>query len=164
MLDLAGAVDPMLKYARWFTNDDLDEDRMDVEISNDGDSWVLIESVPHTDGWMERMIRMGDFIDPTSQVLVRFSVTDSPNNSIDEGAIDTFSVWWYQCESGGQCPWDLSGDGVVSPYDVGFVKAKYGCLVGTGVPECDEADLSGDGSVSSYDVGFVKSHFGPCPE
>ncbi|UCF33704.1 MAG: hypothetical protein JSV78_00025, partial [Phycisphaerales bacterium] len=93
-VNVASVIDPKLRYARWFTNDDGDEDRLDVEISNDnGVSWVVIESVPHTVGWVERTIEMVDYITPGAQMKVRFSATDNPNNSITEGAIDAIEIW-----------------------------------------------------------------------
>ncbi len=93
-VDLSQAPDPALKYARWFANDDQDEDRLDVEISNDdGESWTLIESVPDTVGWVERTVRITDFITPTAQMKVRFSATDNPNDSVTEAAIDALDVF-----------------------------------------------------------------------
>ncbi|MCX6664808.1 MAG: C25 family cysteine peptidase [Euryarchaeota archaeon] len=96
--DLSGAVDPLLQYARWFTNDDLDQDRLIVEISNDnGASWILIESVPDTHGWVKRTIHIADYVSLTSQVKVRFSVADVPNNSVTEAAIDDVKIFYTEC-------------------------------------------------------------------
>jgi len=67
------------------------------------------------------------------------------------------------CEETPDCPWDLSGNGIVDPVDVGIVKQYYGCAVGTGDPVCDQSDLSGNGDVDPVDVGVVKQHYGPCP-
>ena len=36
LLDATVIPDPAISYARWFTNDDNDEDRLLVEISDDG--------------------------------------------------------------------------------------------------------------------------------
>ncbi|MCH7721226.1 MAG: PQQ-dependent sugar dehydrogenase [Planctomycetes bacterium] len=60
------------------------------------------------------------------------------------------------------CEGDANGDGVVDPLDAGFVLARFGCLVGTGDPECDTADQNGDGVVDPLDSGFVLARFGPC--
>jgi len=101
LLDLSGAADPVLGYARWFMNDDHDADRLDVEISNDGGgSWVLIESVPHTEGWVERTARILDYLDAplSSEVVVRFNATDNPNNSKTEGAIDAVEIFDISCD------------------------------------------------------------------
>ena len=102
-LDLSNATNPLLSYARWFTNDDQDVDRLDVEISNnDGSSWVLVESVPDTVGWFVQTIQIRDFIEPTSEMRLRFSVTDDPNNSVTEAALDAFEIFELICEDTGQ--------------------------------------------------------------
>ena len=101
LMDLSTAADPVLGYARWFTNDDHDADRLDVEISNDGGySWVLIESVPHNDGWVERTVRILDYLTAplSDEVVVRFSATDNPNNSKTEAAIDAVEIFDISCE------------------------------------------------------------------
>ncbi|NIM50990.1 MAG: hypothetical protein GTN78_17880, partial [Gemmatimonadales bacterium] len=42
-IDLSTATNPVLRYARWWANDDQDGDPFDVEISNDdGGTWYLI--------------------------------------------------------------------------------------------------------------------------
>ena len=93
-LDLSQTSDPILSYARWWFNDEQDGDPFDVEISNDdGGSWTLIERVTNIPpGWVERTLHINDYITPTSQMKIRFSAMDNPNNSIDEGGIDAFSV------------------------------------------------------------------------
>ena len=52
---------------------------------------------------------------------------------------------------------------VVNPLDSGFVRARFGCDVGSGDPDCDTADQNGDGVVDPLDSGFVLARFGPCP-
>ncbi len=63
------------------------------------------------------------------------------------------------------CPWDLSGDNQVTPFDVGFIKARYGCDPDDLPydPLCEQAMLSDDDQVTEFDVGFVKSNYGVCP-
>ncbi|MCH7700874.1 MAG: VCBS repeat-containing protein [Planctomycetes bacterium] len=65
-----------------------------------------------------------------------------------------------ECES---CEGDANGDGTVDPLDVGFVLARFGCVVGSGDPNCDTADMNGDGAVNPLDSGFVLARFGDCP-
>ena len=99
-VDLSSANDPYLAYARWFTVDDQDEDRLDVEISDDaGQSWILIESVPDSAGWVQQMVRIADYVQLTDMVTVRFSATDNPNDSITEAAIDAFAIFDLQCNA-----------------------------------------------------------------
>jgi len=93
IIDLSSDPDAVISYARWFSNDDGDGDRLDVHVSNDGGgSWTLVESVGNTGGWSTHQFTVADFVAPTSQVRVRFSATDNPNDSVTEAAIDAFEV------------------------------------------------------------------------
>ena len=99
-LDMSSASDPLLRYARWWANDDQDEDPFDVEISNDnGASWSLIESVINIEpGWIAREVHISDYITPlTDQMKIRFSATDNPNNSKDEGGVDAVEIFYIDC-------------------------------------------------------------------
>jgi hypothetical protein len=128
-IDVGVTSDPVLKYARWFTNDDLDEDRLDVEVSNDdGASWVLIEIVPDTAGWIDREIDLAAYITPTAEVKVRFSATDNPNNSITEAAIDAVEIFELTC--GAPATGDHDGDGDVDLYDYTWLQI---CFSGDGI-------------------------------
>ncbi len=100
-IDLDGWTNPVLRYARWWTNDDQDFDEMAVEISNDdGETWYPIEMVTNIPpGWVERSVYITNYVTPlTTQMKVRFSVEDNPNNSKDEAAIDAFEIFEVQCE------------------------------------------------------------------
>jgi hypothetical protein len=81
-----------ISYHRWHYNDDND-DTFTVEISNDnGSTWTMVEQVQHTEGWNEFTFRVSDFVLPTSQVRMRFSAMDNPNNSVTEAGLDAFKV------------------------------------------------------------------------
>ncbi|MFH0982293.1 MAG: M28 family peptidase [Planctomycetota bacterium] len=113
-LDVSGVADPVLRYARWFSNDDLDQDRLVVEVSaDDGASWTLLESVPDTEGWVERTVHLRDYVALTPQFKVRFSVADNPNNSVTEAAVDAVNVYDLYCF----VPGDFDGDGDVDLAD-----------------------------------------------
>jgi len=97
--DASGGEEAFIYYARWFTNDDHDIDRLDVHVSNDdGSSWVLVESVPDTPGWVYTRFKVSDFVTATAQMKMRFSATDNPNNSVTEAGIDAFKVVVVECE------------------------------------------------------------------
>jgi len=99
-IDLSASPDAIVSYARWFSNDDQDIDRLDVHVSNDdGTTWTLVESVSNTGGWTTHDFRVADFVEPTSQVRIRFSATDNPNDSVTEAAIDAFQVAVVSCDS-----------------------------------------------------------------
>jgi len=153
-LDLAEG-DPYISYARWFTNDDNDIDRLDVHMSNNGgSSWVLVESVGHDAGWNVHTFRVTDVIALTSNMKIRFSATDNPNNSVTEAAIDALLVINYGCES--PCPADIDGDGSVGFGDTIALLAAWGPC-----PGCPE-DLDGDDAVGLTDLLAILSGWGPC--
>jgi hypothetical protein len=158
-VNVAGVIDPKLRYARWFTNDDADEDRLDVEISNDnGASWVLIESVPDTVGWVEPTIEMIDFITPTAQMKVRFSATDNPNNSITEGAIDAIEIWGLPEV---ELPGDYDENGVVDLADfVYFPECMTGPDAGPPTTECEVFDSDTDEDVDLVDFAAFQMMMG----
>jgi hypothetical protein len=92
VLNLAGS-DALIEYKRWFFNDDGD-DVLIVEVSNDnGATWHTMETVNGLQNtWVQRSFRLGKFVAGTSQVRVRFTVADEPNNSITEAGVDHFVV------------------------------------------------------------------------
>jgi hypothetical protein len=100
MFDLSGTLNPVFKYARWWYNDDLDSDPFDVMVSNDnGVTWTMVEHVVNlSGGWVERTVYLKDYITLTSQMKVRFSATDNPNNSTDEGGVDAVKIFEVQCD------------------------------------------------------------------
>ena len=171
-LELSGNGDPQLTYARWFTNDDLDADRLEVHISNDdGATWVLIESVEHTDDWVEQTVRIQDFVTLTDQIRVRFSATDNPNNSITEAAIDAVTVFDPECLLAVCTPGDFDEDGDV---DLDDYEVFADCMEGPGVlpsptlpgvtpQQCLAAfDFDADADVDLEDAGgFTASYTGP---
>ncbi len=153
--DLAGATDPILSYARWFTNDDQDEDRLRVEISNDGGaSWQLLEEVAGgPNGWTIARFRVADVVAPTSDMRLRFIAADQPNNSVTEAAIDRLRFEEYLCDA--SCVEDFDGDGAVTLIDLNIVLQFFGESVEPGT----NGDASGDGFVDVEDVNAVLVRF-----
>lgn len=118
-IDLQGAFDPQLSYARWFTNDDSDADSLVVEISNNnGAIWNVIEVVPNSSGWVLQSVRILDFVAPlTNQMRLRFSATDNPNDSVTEAALDAVSIVDLECVSEPCIRGDVNLDGGVDGRD-----------------------------------------------
>ena len=52
-----------------------------------------------------------DFVTPTAQVKVRFTVDDSPNNSLIESLVDDFIVASFECEDAGTCEDGIQNQG-----------------------------------------------------
>ncbi|MHC5113703.1 MAG: M14 family zinc carboxypeptidase [Planctomycetota bacterium] len=147
-VDCAALSDPHVSYAQWFTNDDWDEDRLDVELSDDdGGSWTLVESVPTGGAWSTRTVRIADHVTPTATVRIRFSATDNPSNSVTEAGVDAVHFFDLGCSA---VPGDVNGDGVVNFGDVLQIIGAWGPC---GAP-CPE-DLSGNGIVGFEDVLLV---------
>jgi len=151
-LDLTGAADPHLRYSRWFTNDDGDEDRLDVHLSNNGgDTWTLVESAGHSTGWTTRTIRIADYVEPSADVRVRFSATDNPNDSVTEAGIDGIQIFALSCDG---VPGDVDGDGDVDFSDLVALLSTWGPC-----PGCP-ADFDGNGAVDFTDLLTLLANFG----
>ena len=150
ILDLSGASDTVFRHARWFTcDDDLPpaQDYLDVEVSNDdGASWTLIESVAHTEGWVERTIQIADYVSLTSQVRVRFSVADNPNNSKTEVGIDALEVLHLACAPGVTGDFDEDGD-----VDLDDFARFVDCLAGPGATPDPPDPFSAEDCLTAFD-------------
>ena len=120
LINLAGQTDLTLSYARWFTVNTPDIDRLDVEISNDnGANWTLVESADSSPGWVPVSFDVTSMITPTSQMRLRFSATDNPNNTITEAALDAVMFTAFGCDPSLSCTrGDLNANGDVNGVDV----------------------------------------------
>ncbi len=99
-LDLSAVDDPVVELAYWWRNDDQDGDPLNIEVSNDnGMNWTLIETIAdQPEEWLVWSAHLADYVALTSEVKIRISVMDNPNDSVDEGAIDAVEVFDVQCE------------------------------------------------------------------
>ncbi|UCF33931.1 MAG: hypothetical protein JSV78_01220 [Phycisphaerales bacterium] len=63
-MDMAGLVDPVLRYAYWWANDDQDSDPFTVAISNDdGASWTVMMTYTNIpEGWFEEELDIDTYI------------------------------------------------------------------------------------------------------
>jgi hypothetical protein len=150
----------MIRYARWIYCDDVlppSQDLLNVQLSSDGGTnWVTAEHVSGSGGWVENEICVSDFVPLTSNVHIRFSIADTPNNSVTECGVDAVVVYDLYCPPSGGLPGDLNCDGAVNGYDIDpFVLALTDpTAYGTAFPGCDYmlADINGDGAVNGYDI------------
>ncbi len=159
VLDLSGVPgNAVLSYARWFSNDDQragigDQDRLVIEITDDaGARWTTLETVDQSmggDAWTNMRWTMADHISLTSQVQVRFTVMDNPNDSVMEAAIDAFIIEGLDC---GECRADIDGDGALTIFDFLAFQSAFdmGDL---------RADFDGDGSLTLFDFLEFQSEF-----
>ena len=163
-LDLTGSQEAVVSFWLWYSNDffqiDADEgnapseDVFVVDISNDhGGSWTNMMTLGPsgegtTGGWIHYSFRVGDFVEPTAQVVVRFIAQDVGNLSIVEAAIDDFTATLVTCEE--LVLGDLDGDGVVGITDFLLLLGLWGPCPDPCPPSCD-ADLDGDCAVGIVD-------------
>ena len=91
-IDVSAAANPVVRFALWFTCS-TSEDRLIVEATqNNGQTWVVIDVLQPFFGWQVHGFRVLDHFTTPGQLQVRFSVSDNPNNSTTEAALDAFAV------------------------------------------------------------------------
>lgn len=84
-----------LAWWRWFANDPPGggNDRFVAEASSDdGATWVLLESAPNDPAWRETAVELAQFIPLTDGVRLRFTVADDPNDDLTEGLLDDLEL------------------------------------------------------------------------
>ncbi|MBK8229885.1 MAG: choice-of-anchor B family protein [Candidatus Eisenbacteria bacterium] len=96
-IDLAGQTGAKLIYYRWYSNDsgaNPGQDIFQVDISsNNGTSWVNLESLIQTRNFWEKMtFDLASYITLTNQVKIRFIAQDTGGGSVVEAAIDDVEI------------------------------------------------------------------------
>ncbi len=155
--DLNGITDPVLRYARWFASSA--DDTLLVQVSDDGTNWVRVEDVSSQPTWVTVEFPLADYIPGATQMQVRFTANDNPNNSVVEAAVDDVVILSVACDSETLLG-DLNCDGVVSVGDINAFVLALTDPAGyeTQFPDCDRlaADTNDDDTVSVADInGFV---------
>ncbi len=155
LFDLSGN-DGIVSYARWAFSKLESHDALIVEISNDdGATWTLVEEVGDTSSsWEPASFNVSDFIVPTAQVRIRFSMADL-DDSVSEAGIDDFTIDTLTCSS--TCPWDTTGDGEVGINDFLDLLGAWGPNPG------HPSDFDDDGIVGITDFLELLGNWGPCP-
>ncbi|MHC4990303.1 MAG: FG-GAP repeat domain-containing protein [Planctomycetota bacterium] len=158
VLDINGT-DAFVSFSRWFYCDSAGgpaADFLTVDVSNDGgETWWPVPEVTTggTGGaWETASFVLGDIVPPTSNVRVRFTTSDTPNNSITEAGIDQFRV--RACAP--PCPGDIDGDGQIDTDDLLDLLSDWGPC-----PRCS-GDLNADGVVDIDDLLPLLTAWGPC--
>jgi choice-of-anchor B domain-containing protein len=92
-IDLSQAPEARITYSRWLLSLVGTVDPLITEISaNNGSTWTQVSSIsPATGGWQQHTFRVADFITPTAQVRLRFSVADT-GSSTTEAGIDAVTI------------------------------------------------------------------------
>jgi C1A family cysteine protease len=93
--------DALVSFYYWFyhsTNGTVQP--FEIEVSNNnGSTWTGVASLNNNPAWTEYQFKVSDHVTPTSQVLVRFSATDNPNDSVVEALVDDFKVERYNTDA-----------------------------------------------------------------
>ncbi len=92
LMDLA-----VVEYYRWYTIRTSIDDSFFVDISSDGGtSWTNLEAVSNTENyWKRSRFLVSQYVQPTSQVQLRFVASDNPSGSLVEAGVDDFSIYSY---------------------------------------------------------------------
>ncbi|MCH7871526.1 MAG: hypothetical protein IID33_07480 [Planctomycetes bacterium] len=171
VFDLSG-VDAVISYARWYSNTQGNapmQDTFVVAVSNDdGNTYQTVEIVgpagPEVDGgWFTHRFVVSNFVEPTSQVRVRFSASDVDPQSVVEAGIDAFRLEIIECASA-PGPGDMNCDLEVNAFDIEpFILAIFDPpAYEQQYPDCDInlGDINGDGAVDAFDIeGFLNLLF-----
>jgi choice-of-anchor B domain-containing protein len=98
IFDLSAHPEARITYWRWLLSIVGTTDNLITQISsNGGTNWTTVSSIgPATGGWEHVSFRIADYITPTAQVRVRFSISNA-DNSITEAGIDGFAILAPMC-------------------------------------------------------------------
>jgi hypothetical protein len=134
-----------------------EHDVLTTHVSNDGGAnWVPVDTSTGTgSAWEATSFLVSAYVEPTSNVRVRFGILDNPNDSITEAGIDDFKVEYIICETT-SCPADLDGGGTVGAEDLALLLAVWGPNPG------HPADINGNGVVGPEDLALLLAEWGPC--
>jgi len=160
-LNLSDSNEPFISFATWMNNDDGD-DQLFLQISTSGGLFwdnvaIFGDSGPQ---WVVQRFRLRDLVTPNTSTRFRLQVSDTPNNSRTEVAIDAFELIDYECDGAVVCTkGDVNQDGLINGADVsGFVGTLLGNN-GPGTLEFCAADFDND---SNLDTGDDLSAFVDC--
>ncbi|MCE9594011.1 MAG: zinc carboxypeptidase [Planctomycetes bacterium] len=94
IFDLEHCGPAVLSFARWFADLSVVDDTFAASISNDGGaSWSPLENVTvNANAWNTVDFTVGSILPQTSQMRLRFTATDNPNNSVVEAAVDDLRI------------------------------------------------------------------------
>lgn len=154
-IDLQG-VDAIISYSRWVYSAFGIHDSLTTYVSNNGGTtWVTVDTSTATgSAWESFSFLASAYVEPTSNVRVRFGISDL-DGSLTEAGIDDFKVETIICE-GTPCPADLNGGGSVGAEDLALLLGAWGPNAG------HPADLNGNGTVGAEDLALLLGAWGAC--
>ncbi len=152
--------DPVLSYARWFSNDygaDPYTDSFIVRISTNGSTWSTLEIVGPSSGdvsggWNVASFALEDHIGNANSFYLQFSTSDgATTGSVVEAGVDAIMVSATDCVD--TAPGDVTGDGIVNVEDILAIIAVWGSNDAA-------ADINDDGIVDVSDLLIVIANWG----
>lgn len=164
-IDLTGS-NATISFARWFYSSTT-QPALSVSVSNNnGATWVPVASYAGASAngpqpssqattWQVSSFVVGDFVAPSAQVKVKFSVSSTQPGAIVEAGVDDFQVDQFICAI--PCPADINGSGAVNVDDLLAVINAWGPCAGC------TADINADGVVNVDDLLAVINAWGACP-
>ncbi|MCP4591073.1 MAG: hypothetical protein GY842_10030, partial [bacterium] len=147
VLDLSD-LDPTVSYWRYVYIGTTFDDELVVEVSsNGGGSWEVADTSTNGAAWEFAQWKISDFVPVTDQVQIRFTIDDTPNNSLTEVLVDDFLLEAFACILMGNGDFDDDTD--VDLADFAAFQRCYGVLpVEIG---CQPGDMDGDEDVDLTD-------------
>jgi len=148
--------DAEVRFSAWLYTDLGTPDDLVVACSrNGGTTWAEVLRVGPTDGWARQVVRLSDFPELVgSRLRVRFTIADTPNDSLTEAGVDDFEVVAIRCNARRG---DADADGLITTADVATLPD---CLSGPGrfaaSNDCLIFDLTIDGHVDLIDVAGLQ--------
>lgn len=152
--------DAEVSFRAWFQSQNGVVDSLEVEASTDGGgSWVSFDTISTGIGWRDFAYRLSDFPEGNgSNLRIRFTVSDAPNDSLTEAAIDEVRVTAIQCFL---LRGDANGDGFVNLLDHAALASCVDVVeLITPAGPCSTADFNRDGVIDLRDYAVLQLWFG----
>ena len=162
VLDVSGSPEARVSVQRWILSVMGSTDQLITEISNNnGATWVQVDTIgPASGGWQKTEFRIADYVAPTAQVRVRFSVSDSGSDSVTEAGIDGFAVVSPNC---GVCYANCDGSTVAPILNVNdFICFQTRFAAGDPYANCDGSSIAPILNVNDF-ICFQQSFAAGCP-
>ena len=159
-LNLAGS-DPVISFNLWYANIETDPSQLDnfvVSVSNDGGAnWttaLIVGGALGTSGtWQNFSFAVSDFVTPSANTQVRFTASDSPNNSLVEAGIDDFTIEVAECNGTGGITFQRGDANLDGSRDISDPVNILQLLFNSTPVGCDDAaDANDDGSLDIADA------------
>jgi choice-of-anchor B domain-containing protein len=169
-LDASGEGIATLSYALWYSNTvgNIIDDSMSVEVSNNnGSSWTQVLAIGPGDdnsagGWVEYTVNLTElFTTPSSDVRIRFNVSDLGEGSVVEAGVDAVRVEVLACEDTGFV--GCSAADLAAPFETLDIFDVFAYLDAFNAGD-SSADFTSDGSLDIFDVfAFLDVFNAGCP-